>query len=75
MVTEFSTNHMEEMLMNIETTVYTINDLLKILPFGRTKLLRLCRQGIIPVSKSGRQYFIYKEVLEKWLEDSQGHTI
>ncbi len=61
--------------MNNEITVYNFNDLLEILPFGRTKLLRLCRQGIIPVSKSGRQYFIYKEVLEKWLEDSQGHTL
>lgn len=57
------------------TVVYDFNDLLRILPFGRTKLLRMCRQGVIPVSRAGRQYFIYKEVLEQWLLDSQGHTV
>ena len=61
--------------MEEQTIVYDFNDLLKILPFGRTKLLRMCKNSTIPVSRSGRQYFIYKRVLEKWLEDSQGHTI
>ncbi len=61
--------------MSDKTVVYDFNDLLLILPFGRTKLLHLCQSGTIPVSRSGKQYFIYKEVLEKWLEDTQGHSI
>lgn len=61
--------------MRNKTIVYSFKDLLSILPFSRNKLLRLCQNGTIPVSKAGRQYFISKAVLDKWLEDSQGHII
>jgi len=36
----------------METTIYTLDDLEKIFPFGRTKLLKLCKENALPVEVS-----------------------
>lgn len=58
-----------------EEIVYSLKDLLRILPFGKTKLLSLCQRNIIPVTKIGKSYFITKTALEKWLHDNEGKEI
>jgi len=34
--------------------IYTLDDLLIIFPFGKTKLLKLCKAGVMPVVKVGK---------------------
>jgi len=58
-----------------DETIYTLKDMLRILPFGKTKLLSLCQKNIIPVTKIGKSYIITKTALEKWLRDNEGKEI
>ena len=38
----------------METTIYTLDDLEKIFPFGRTKLLKLFKGNALPAIKIGK---------------------
>ena len=49
--------------------VYTKADLLKIFPFGRTKLQQLLTAGVLPVVKVG------KAQIQRWLEENTGKEI
>ena len=51
------------------------NDLLKILPFKRTKLFELLRSKEIPTVKIGRDYIITRSALYQWIEDNLGQEI
>jgi len=39
-----------------DVTIYTLSQLEEIFPFGKSKLLALCKAGVLPVVKVGRDY-------------------
>lgn len=53
----------------------TQDDLLKIFPFGKSKLGMLLRSGAIPVVKVGRTYLINEKELDLWFERNKGREI
>ena len=55
--------------------IYTLDDLQRIFPFGRTKLLKLCREGILPVVKVGKTYISNKALVNRWLLDNEGRIL
>ena len=55
--------------------IYTLEDLGQIFPFGRTKLLKLCREGVLPVIKVGRSYISNEELINRWLLDNEGRKL
>ena len=55
--------------------VYTISDLQQIFPFGRTKLLKLCRDGELPVVKVGKTYISNKALIDRWFLDNEGRFL
>lgn len=50
-------------------------DLLDILPFGKTKLYELLRNGVIPCVKVGRDYIITEDKLEEWVNKNLGKEV
>lgn len=56
-------------------TIYSLDDLQEIFPFGKTKLLRLCREGILPVVKVGKTYISNEALIERWLLDNEGRKL
>lgn len=56
-------------------SIYTQKDLLKIMPFGRTKLLQLLKAGVLPVVKVGKSYLTSDEMINSWLKDHMGKEI
>ena len=56
-------------------TVYSFKDLLKIFPFGRTKLLKLCKDGTLPVIKIGKSYITNQALLDRWFSENEGHEL
>ena len=57
------------------TIIYTLEDLEKIFPFGKTKLLRLCQSKILPVVKVGKDYISSPVLIERWLTDNEGKEL
>ena len=55
--------------------VYTKADLLKIFPFGRTKLQQLLTAGVLPVVKVGKAYLTSEAPIQRWLEENTGKEI
>lgn len=55
--------------------VYTKNDLLRIFPFGKTKLQQMLRAGVLPVVKIGRTYLTSERLIDSWLEENMGKEI
>ncbi len=55
--------------------IYTISDLQNLFPFGRTKLLKLCREGALPVIKVGRTYISNKAIIDRWFLDNEGRQL
>ena len=55
--------------------VYSQKDLLKIFPFGRTKLQQLLNAGALPVVKVGRTYLSSDDLIKRWLLENAGKTI
>ena len=51
------------------------NDLLKILPFKRTKLFELLRSKELPTVKIGKDYIITRTALLQWIESNLGTEI
>ncbi|MDF2543585.1 MAG: hypothetical protein K0S47_3303 [Herbinix sp.] len=58
-----------------EFKIITQDDLLQILPFGKTKLLQLLQAGVLPVTKVGKDYITTTHQLQKWLEKNEGKEI
>lgn len=48
--------------------VYTVNDLVEILKFNRTAIIRYIKKGELKASYIGNQYRIKKESLDAFLE-------
>lgn len=57
------------------TKILSIEDMLTMLPFGKTKLYQLIRSEAIPVVKIGRSYITTEELLNSWISDNIGKTI
>lgn len=51
--------------------VYTINDLVEILQFNRTAIIRYIKKGELKASYIGNQYRIKKESLDAFLESKR----
>lgn len=65
----------EESPKTTQNRIYKFSDLLCIFPFGRTKLLRLCKDGTLPVIKVGKTYITNQELLDRWFIENEGHEI
>lgn len=59
----------------MEKEILNQNDLLKILPFKRTKLFELLRSKEIPTVKIGRDYLVTRAALLTWIEENLGQEI
>lgn len=55
--------------------VLSQKDLLRIFPFGRTKLQQLLNAGVLPVVKIGKTYMSSETMIERWLEENVGKCI
>jgi len=55
--------------------VYTKNDLLRLFPFGKTKLQQMLKAGVLPVVKIGRTYLTSERLIDSWLEENMGKEI
>lgn len=58
-----------------EQTIYNFDDLLELLPYGRTRLQELLRAGVIPSVKIGRKYLSTPEMIDEWLRENSGKTV
>lgn len=54
--------------------VYTVNDLVEILQFNRTAIIRFIKSGELKASYIGNQYRIKKESLDEFLLSKERHT-
>ncbi|MBR0439674.1 MAG: helix-turn-helix domain-containing protein [Bacilli bacterium] len=54
--------------------VYTVNDLVEILQFNRTAIIRFIKSGDLKASYIGNQYRIKKENLDEFLLSKERHT-
>lgn len=68
-------NHPAEGGSGMEYQVLTKEDLLKILPFGKTKLDQLLQAGILPVIKIGRDYITNHQELDDWFKANKGKEL
>lgn len=59
----------------MDTVIYTLNDLEKIFPFGRSKLLKLCQSHTFPVVKVGKEYISSPALINRWMLDNDGKEI
>ena len=55
--------------------ILSLNDLYEILPFGKTKILKLIAANELPVMKVGKDYITTYNILEKWIEEHIGEEI
>ena len=55
--------------------VYTLSDLMRIFQFGRTKTLRLCKEGVLPVVKVGKSYISNQALIDRWMLEHEGCEI
>nr|DAE28795.1 MAG TPA: excisionase [virus sp. ctmTa7]DAU18396.1 MAG TPA: excisionase [Bacteriophage sp.] len=53
----------------------SLNDLYDVLPFGKTKILKLIAANELPVMKVGKDYITTYNILEKWVEEHIGDEI
>lgn len=58
-----------------DVKIYTLADLEKIFPFGKSKLLALCKEGLLPVVKVGRDYISSPELISRWMLEHDGKEI
>ena len=47
-------------------------DLYKILPFGKTKIGQMLREGILPTIQIGRDYITTEEKINQWITENIG---
>lgn len=61
--------------LSMEETIYTLQDLERIFPFGKSKLLKLCKAGVLPVVKVGKDYISNPALIDRWMKENQGKEI
>ena len=61
--------------LSMEETIYTLQDLERIFPFGKSKLLKLCKAGVLPVVKVGKDYISNPALIDRWMKENQGKAI
>ena len=59
----------------MDNKIYTLEDLENIFPFGRTKLLKLCKAGALPVVKVGKDYISSQALIDRWMLEHDGKEI
>ena len=59
----------------IHNDLYSFSDLLRIFPFGKTKVRQLLNAGALPVVKVGRQYVTSDAAIQRWILDNAGKEI
>lgn len=60
---------------NEKIIVYTLEDLEQIFPFGKSKLLKLCKKGNFPVIKVGKDYISNPTLIKRWFIENEGKEI
>ena len=60
---------------NVEREYINQEDLLKLLPFKKTKLNQLLQANVLPVTKIGRDYITTKARLNEWLKQNEHSEI
>lgn len=58
-----------------DVKIYTLCELEKIFPFGKSKLLALCKAGALPVVKVGRDYISSPEMINRWMMEHDGKEV
>jgi len=53
----------------------TQKDLYSLLPFGKTKILRLLKSGEFPAVRIGKDYITTEEKINTWITDNIGEEI
>lgn len=61
--------------MNDNTIIYDFSDLERLFPFGKSKLLKLCKQGSLPVVKVGKDYISNPSLINRWFMENEGKEI
>lgn len=59
----------------MEEIIYTLEDLERIFPFGKSKLLKLCKAGVLPVVKVGKDYISNPSLIDRWMRENQGKEV
>lgn len=70
-----STNKNNAIKYVAENPVYTLPDIMRIFQFGRTKTLRLCKEGALPVVKVGKSYISNQALIDRWMLEHEGCEI
>ena len=55
--------------------IITSHELLKMLPFGKTKFNQLLKAGELPLVKIGNDYITTESAVEKWITDNIGQEL
>ena len=55
--------------------IITQKELYEILPFGKTKILKLIQSGELPLVKVGKDYITTEEKLKQWIDENIGNEI
>ena len=61
--------------ITLDYPIYDKDDLLKIFPFGKTKLNELLQANVLPVIKVGRDYITNQKMLDEWFKKFSGKEI
>jgi len=61
--------------IELKDVIYTLSDLEKIFPFGKSKLLKLCKAGVLPVVKDGKDYISKPTLIDRWMKENEGKEI
>lgn len=55
--------------------ILNLDDLYRILPFGKTKIQQLIKVGELPLVKVGKDYITTFNILEEWIKEHIGEEI
>lgn len=72
---EHITEEKEHTTEELQDVIYTLEDLQRMFPFGKSKLLKLCRAGLMPVIQVGRHYLSSPELINQWMLENVGKKI
>ena len=53
-------------------SIISFEEMQELLPFSYRKLLRLCKEKIIPVVRVGKTYISSKSLIDEWIRENIG---